>query len=169
MHQTLQGAPVENWYVLCIHAGRDGAIAERVEDAGFKVFSPEGKKIVIHKRYKTRLPKTFRLLPGYLFVAGENFAPTLAVDGVYGFLGTEDAPSRVPLGYVESLQREEMLGAFDTSKRPNKGDKVQVEIFGESAIATVTRTTKDRIEAVADFMGKLVTLVDCTNMVRLEA
>lgn len=156
--------PDSLWYVLQTKVGRDDRVVEEFPEGD--AYSPVGSKVVIHKRYKTRLHKDFRLFPSYVFVReASDGVVTREVKraGARKFLGPVDRPYSLPFGYVEHLRNEELLGAFDSRKRPEIGDKIRVELFGVELDAEVIRSPADTINAIAKLMGRIVTITDCAG------
>ena len=152
----------DNWHVLMVKTGRDAQVAECFSDA----YSPIGSRIVIHKRFKTKLHKEYRLFPSYVFVKGasDGVVPFEARRaGARKFIGPTDRPYPLPLTYVENLRREELAGSFDSRRRPEVGETIRIEVFGSELDAKVIRSPSDTIHAIANLMGRIVTVTDCAQ------
>ena len=156
------------WYVLLVAPQRDAAVAQCLTEMDHDAYSPLGSKVVIHKRYKTRLHKEFRLFPGYVFVTGALasagiISPEAKRAGAREYIGPFERPFHLPFGYVEHMRNEELLGTFDSRKRPEVGAAIRLEIFGVEVDAEVIRSPADTIHAIANLMGRMVTITDCAG------
>lgn len=162
---------VNRWYVICFQGGHDERALEFLKERGFDPFSPLGKKIIVHKRYKTKLTKKFRLFPGYAFILAnsqEEISEATQCPRVTGFLGQDDLALPLPVGCVENIIASYEAGLFDLTKKRTKGDKVTIELFGERVSAEVRSiSVKGTIEVVADYMGRMVTVADCAERLRI--
>jgi len=153
-----------SWYVIRTKTGVEGRVEKALSDDGYAVFLPQYKKIVRHKRYKYRIPKWNPLFPGYMFIHIHDdhdrnaWMDVVKKRYVSGFLGATH-PVPISSEIVSDIWTNQSEGNFGISTGVlNVGDSVEVDLMGRRIRATVDRVTLDTIQAVANWMGKAVTI-----------
>jgi transcription antitermination factor NusG len=158
------------WHVVYTEQRAEREVAFGLWDAGFDVYLPMERAIRNVRGRRTEVSSP--LLPRYLFVSFDALAGSWGclndIDGVSGILQNNGMPSRLPMAWVEALQRSESCGIFDRTRiDPNgfeAGDEIRViegPFAGHHAIiqAFVSKmksvTAKKRVVVLMKFLGGL--------------
>jgi transcription antitermination factor NusG len=137
---------MDGWYVLCVRARRERAVAYELIDRGLATYLPVEHRKVTHAR-KTSV-KPFPLIPNYIFVeikTAGDFQRARHPDA-HGFIvSAEGTPMRVLDHQLERLREYEAAGLFDLTAEPKRltfGPGAQVKILDgpfEGRIGTIER------------------------------
>lgn len=103
---------MNNYFVAVTGINQERLAQGRLEEKGFEVYFPVGKKVVRHaRREETRI---FPVFSRYIFVRStELWGAILAADGVIDILLNNWQPMEVPAEIIEEIKTREAQGKFD--------------------------------------------------------
>lgn len=172
------------WHVVYTEQRAECEVVRGLSDIGYEVYLPMERLTVARRGIKVDLARP--LLPRYAFVAfdpkRDEWGPILNVDGVTDLLSNNGLPSRVPMAWIEALQRSESCGIFDRTRDDPNGFEVGDPILisegpfaGHHAVIQqfVSKmrsvTAKKRVRVLMDFLGRQTRMdLDVTEIEKIS-
>ena len=115
------------WYAVRTNPRCEERAVASMEEAGFSVYAPKLRKVIIHHRSKKVLTREFPMLVGYVFVELDAKHPPFGFvrecDGVRGFVGVTNTPTPLADIHMQALQEiegSEWLRADLAFRQPRK-------------------------------------------------
>lgn len=164
-------APSERWYVARALSNQENRAEAQMWAQGFRVFLPRVTRSVRHAR-KLRTVKT-PAFPGYFFVAldlqRDRWRAINSTFGVMHLIMTEERPTPVPVGVVETLLDcvdENGLCDFGRDLAPGQPVRVVAGPLSDAMGEFVRLDGKGRVRVLLEIMGgKVFTDIERTALV----
>ena len=158
------------WAVARVRGGFEFAVADDLSAQGFLGYAPFGVKFCPSARVggsNSVRRAAWRLFPvfgGYVFVGCPEglYASRRAHDAVLGVLGDECGRPGVAASVIADINALELGGLWDARARPARvspwrcGDRVAVELAGETLRAVVVGLTRAGVMVEASMLGRVV-------------
>jgi transcriptional antiterminator RfaH len=152
------------WFVVHTQPRREALAIEHLNRQEFGTFCPMFRRTVRHARKRTTVLSA--LFPNYVFVqfdpAWDRWRCINGTRGVVRLISHRDAPSAVPEGVVEALQRRMRAdGVMDWTTTLKEGEAVKVT-DGPFAdlVGTLERLdASGRVRVLLDLLGRSVSVM----------
>ncbi len=121
---------MQNWYLIYTKPKSEEMVATKFSKSGFEVLNPKVKERK-HIRGKFQ-ERSSSLFPSYIFVKFDIFRSYCLVKytrGVRKIVGTENMPTTVPAGIIQSIQ-ERMVDGFIAIAPPEFAEGEDIHIKG---------------------------------------
>lgn len=154
---------VPEWYVARVPASEESRVSDLLRFRGYASYAPRYTRLLVHKRSKRKITRSFLLFPGYLFVYFDtqyDWEDVVRRSPVTGVLGFDGVPRPLSASVIEQLRREEEGGKHNPpSGRLRPGEQVTVDVYGQTVAAKVVRQNASGVvKLVSDFLGRSVTI-----------
>ena len=147
------------WLVLTTHPHREAQALDNLRRQNFHVYCPMIVKHIRHARRAYDAKRPF--FPGYLFVEQpdlqQRWRPLLSTLGVRAVIMQDDAPAKLPAGFVESLKEREVDGAIGKPETPFEiGQNVTIKggAFDGLIGQIIEMKSNDRILLLLDLLKR---------------